>query len=291
MTATDRSVTDRPVTDRPVTDRPAIDATAAAAIDIAARTLAVPADAILSCEPIKHGLTNQSWLVRTRQDDVVVRISNQAEQALQIDRQSEALALAAVDEAGIGPEVILCDPARHVLITRYLGDTWTEADAVRDENIQRLGQLFRRLHRIVPPAGVRRVELSDTLEGYFRTLQERGMQPALTTQSLQDRALQVAMKLRENSAATLCHNDVHHLNVTDDGKLRLIDWEYAGVGQRLFDLASACVYHNYDKLQREQLLSAYTSLTELTTWHRLELACWLFDYVRDLWMAVRESGG
>ena len=35
------------------------------------------------------------------------------------------------------------------------------------------------------------------------------------------------------------------------------------------------------KLQREQLLSAYTSLTELTTWHRLELACWLFDYVRD----------
>ena len=75
-----------------------------------------------------------------------------------------------------------------------------------------------------------------------------------------------------------------------DGALRLIDWEYAGVGQRLFDLASVCVYHKYDKLQREQLLVAYTSLTELTTWHRLELACWLFDYVRDLWMAVRESG-
>jgi thiamine kinase len=113
----------------------------------------------------------------------------------------------------------------------------------------------------------------------------------LITKSLRDRAQQVALKLRENSAATLCHNDVHHLNVTDDGNLRLIDWEYAGVGQRLFDLASVCVYHNYDKLQREQLLSAYTSLTELTTWHRLELACWLFDYVRDLWMAVRESDG
>jgi hypothetical protein len=43
-------------------------------------------------------------------------------------------------------------------------------------------------------------------------------------------------------------------------------------------------------MQREQLLSSYTALTELTTWHRLELACWLFDYVRELWMAVRESG-
>ncbi len=54
-----------------------------------------------------------------------------------------------------------------------------------------------------PPLGVRRVELSDTLEGYFRTLQERGVQPALTTKSLRERALQVALKLRENSAATL----------------------------------------------------------------------------------------
>jgi thiamine kinase len=262
---------------------------AAGALAIAARVLGIASDAILSCEPIKHGLTNQSWLVRARQDDIVVRISNSAEQALQIDRQSEALVLAAVSEAGIGPDVLLCDPSQRVLVTRYLGDTWAETDAVKEENIQRLGQLFRRLHRVSPPTGVRRVELNDTLEGYFRTLQERGMQPALTTKSLRERALQVAMKLRENSAATLCHNDVHHLNVTDDGTLRLIDWEYAGVGQRLFDLASVCVYHKYDKLQREQLLSAYTSLTELTTWHRLELACWLFDYVRDLWLAVRES--
>lgn len=264
---------------------------AAGAPEIAAQALGVEREAVLSCEPIKHGLTNQSWLVRTKSDDVVVRISNPAEQALQIDRQSEALVLAAVDEAGIGPEVIRCDPANRLLITRYLGDTWTEADAVQEGNILRLGQLFRRLHRVAPPPGVRRVELNDTLEGYFRTLEQRGVQPALMTKSLRERALQVALKLRENSAATLCHNDVHHLNVTDDGRLRLIDWEYAGVGQRLFDLASVCVYHKYDKLQREQLLNAYTSLTELTTWHRLELACWLFDYVRDLWTAVRESGG
>lgn len=264
---------------------------AAGAVEIAARALRITAEAVLSCEPIKHGLTNESWLVRTKQDDVVVRISNPAEQALQIDRQSEAAVLAVVSEAGIGPDVILCDPAQRLLITRYLGDTWTEADAVQDDNIGRLGQLFRRLHRVPPPASIQRVELSDTLESYFHTLQERGIQPALTAKALRERALQVALKLRENSAATLCHNDVHHLNVTDDGTLRLLDWEYAGVGQRLFDLASVCVYHKYDKMQREQLLSSYTSLTELTTWHRLELACWLFDYVRDLWMAVRESGG
>ena len=258
---------------------------------IAAGALRVGLESVISSEPIKHGMTNESWLVRTADAAVVVRLSNATEDSLQIDRHSEALVLAAVDEAGLGPEVIRCDPASRTLVTRYLGETWSETDATQEQNIQRLGQLFRRLHRVPAPAGVRRVELNDTLETYFRTLEQRGVQSALLTKTLRERAVQVAMKLRENSAATLCHNDVHHLNVIDDGRLRLIDWEYAGVGQRLFDLASVCVYHHYDKVQREQLLGAYTSLTELTTWHRLELACWLFDYVRDLWMAVRESGG
>jgi thiamine kinase len=259
---------------------------------VAAGALGVGNESILCVERVKHGLTNESWLVRTASDAVVVRISNAAENALQIDRQSEALVLAAAAEAELGPEVLLCDPQARVLVTRYLGDTWGETAPTQEQNIQRLGQLFRRLHRVPAPAGVRRIELSDTLEGYFRTLEQRGVESALLTKALRERALQVATKLRENSAATLCHNDVHHLNVIDsDGKLRLIDWEYAGVGQRLFDLASVCVYHHYDKIQREQLLGAYTSLTELTNWHRLELACWLFDYVRDLWMAVRESGG
>ena len=69
--------------------------------------------------------------------------------------------------------------------------------------------------------------------------------------------------------------------------LRLIDWEYAGVGEPLFDLASVCVYHRYRRSQRERLLSAYAAPSEAVSWQRLELACWLFDYIRDLWMAVQ----
>ena len=48
-----------------------------------------------------------------------------------------------------------------------------------------------------------------------------------------------------------CHNDVHHLNVVGGDELRLIDWEYAGAGEPLFDLASVCVYHGYDRTRRE----------------------------------------
>jgi hypothetical protein len=49
--------------------------------------------AIRSTEPIKHGLTNRSWLVTTDADRVVVRISRQTEADLLIDRHSEAAVL------------------------------------------------------------------------------------------------------------------------------------------------------------------------------------------------------
>jgi hypothetical protein len=36
------------------------------------------------------------------------------------------------------------------------------------------------------------------------------------------------------------------------------------------------------------LLAAYCDIADFEAHRRLELCCWLFEYVRDLWLAVRE---
>jgi thiamine kinase len=260
--------------------------------DAPAQVMAVALDLgagrIRDIEPIKHGLTNRSWLVSADDDRFVVRISDvgSAEQ-LQIDRNSEAVVLQYVASAGIGPQVLRCDPARGILVTRYLGATWTEQDVQSDDNIYRLANLLRRLHALDVPAGVRAVDLASTVHGYIRTLDGRGVHRGLALPALRECADETAMQLRRGSTACLCHNDVHHLNIVGGDAVRLIDWEYAGVGEPLFDLASVCVYHRYGKLQRERLLAAYAAPSAAINWQRLELACWLFDYIRDLWMAVR----
>ena len=255
--------------------------------EVAAIALELGTGAIREVEPIKHGLTNRSWLVTTDADRFVVRISEAAVAELQIDRNSEAVVLQLVARAGIGPEVLRNDLERGILVTRYLGATWSASDAHSNENIDRLAALLRRLHALDVPGGVRTVDLATTVQGYLRTLDERGIRSGLTLPSLRECADKAALQLRKDSTACLCHNDVHHLNVVDGDSLRLIDWEYAGVGEPLFDLASLCVYHRYRRSQRERLLSAYAASSETVSWHRLELACWLFDYIRDLWMAVR----
>jgi thiamine kinase len=254
---------------------------------VAAIALELGSGAIRNIEAIKHGLTNRSWLVATDQDRVVVRLSDESARDLQIDRNSEAAVLQIVSHAGIGPDVLRSDPEHGILVTRYLGATWSERDAQVSENIERLAGLLRRLHALDVPRSVRTVDLAATVQGYLRTLDERGIRSGLTLPALRECADQTAMQLRKGSTPCLCHNDVHYLNVVGDGNLRLIDWEYAGIGEPLFDLASACVHHRYRRSQRERLLSAYAAPSETVSWQRLELACWLFDYIRDLWLAVR----
>lgn len=255
--------------------------------EVAATALQIPVSDVIVVEPIKHGLTNESWLVRTRADVVVVRISGANEEALRIDRESEARILTATAAAGIGAPVLQCDPTRHVLVTRYLGPPWSQADAASESNIVRAAKLLQRLHALEAPPGVRNVDLGATVEGYLTTLRLYGAESGLTGSLLHERARAVATALRADSVSRLCHNDVHHLNIVDSGELRLIDWEYAGLGEPLFDLASVCVYHRYDRTQREVLLSAYSEGASPASAPRLELALWLFEYVRDLWAAVR----
>lgn len=248
--------------------------------------------AVGGIESIKHGLTNESWRVQTDAGELVVRVSSSLDASLQINRASEALILAAVARAGIGPEVLLCDPARQVLITRYMGPTWTDADALRDENIARVGTTLRQLHELTPPPGLHRVDLKAVVEGYLDTLSPHALPPDAGSAAMRARACEVAEVLQAHSPPRLCHNDVHALNVVDGAQgLRLIDWEYAGLGAPLFDLAALCVYHDYDPVRRARLLSAYDPLAGGMDAHRLELACWLFAYVRDLWTAVRSMTG
>lgn len=238
---------------------------------------------VTAIERIKQGLTNQSWLVQCALERVVVRIGGGADQALQIDRASEAVILCAVDAADIGAPVLLCDPQRSVLVTRYLGPNWSHSDAQQPGNIARLGRILRQLHAMQPPAQVHSVKLRDVIDGYFQTLQRRSVPHDVP--SARARALAAILDARDD--ACLCHNDVHCLNIVDDGTLRLIDWEYAGIGAPMFDLASVCVYHEYDSAQRNALLDAYAQPAADSP-QLLAQACELFDYIRRLWTKVRE---
>ncbi len=257
--------------------------------DIAAEVLRKERDRFAPAERLDGGVTNDSWLVRTDDLAIVVRLSNRDVRALQIDRESEAVVLNTVAHAAIGPPVVVCSPERNLLITEHLtGRTWTAKDARQPSNVTRLATVLRKLHALKAPDGVRRIDLHAIVTGYWNTLMASGLSARAGSARTRTQALRTIEKLETDAAHCLCHNDVHHLNIIDDGKLWLVDWEYAGIGDPYFDLASVCCYHAYRDALRLQLLKEYQGDSKRASVERLDRMCWVFNYIRELWFAVRE---
>ena len=242
----------------------------------------------LTATRIKGGLTNESWCMASWQDAVVVRISTVDEQSLQLNRRSEALALQLAQQAGIGAEVLLCAPERRLLVTRLLDAQTLTLEAIRADRVEPVAQLLRRLHALPAPASIQHIDLAATLRGYWRSLEARPSADRQARSRGMDKAIAIAVESAHSGARCLCHNDVHHLNLMSNGqRLWLLDWEYAGFGDPFFDLASVCCYHQYDATLRATLLQAYRGELLSEEIDRLERMCWLFDYIRELWLAVR----
>jgi len=56
---------------------------------------------------------------------------------------------------------------------------------------------------------------------------------------------------------TLCHNDLNPQNIFFGDEVKLIDWEYAGVNDRYFDLASVCIEFDLNQEEEEYFLRSY----------------------------------
>ena len=55
-----------------------------------------------------------------------------------------------------------------------------------------------------------------------------------------------------------CHNDLLPANLIHDGEaMRIVDWEYAGMGNRYFDLGNLSVNNRFNEAGDEWLLECY----------------------------------
>lgn len=210
----------------------------------------------IAAEPLKGGLSNESWKVTDAAGIHVVRFGKDYP-VHHVDRAREAMTARAAHAAGLAPEVQFT--AKGVMVTAFLGArTWTAAD-VR-ANPERVGDLLRRFHDNLP------VHVSGTavmfwpfhvIRDYARTL-EAGESPFLDGTprllALSERfeAAQVPLPI------VFGHHDLLPANVLDDGrKLWLIDFEYAGFGTAMFDLAGAAANAEMDAPTALVLLGSY----------------------------------
>ena len=87
-----------------------------------------------------------------------------------------------------------------------------------------------------------------------------------------------------------CHNDLLNANFIDDGKrIRIVDWEYAGMGDVFFDLANFSINHELDAKGRRFLLEAYAGSIRPADERALTLMMFMSDFREAMWGVVQRA--
>ena len=84
-----------------------------------------------------------------------------------------------------------------------------------------------------------------------------------------------------------CHNDLLNANFLDDGEIRIVDWEYAGMGDRFFDLGNLSVNHDFGVVEDGLLLAGYFGEARPADLAALRLMRFMSDFREAMWGVVQ----
>ncbi|HEY6112628.1 MAG TPA: phosphotransferase [Gaiellaceae bacterium] len=234
------------------------------------------------------GITNHNLRVDVDGAHFVLRVAGKDTNLLGIDRTVELAATEAAAALGIGPEVVFFVEPEGWLVTRFVEGEIPSLERMREpEMLRRVAAALRTYHDGPVTPGT--FDSFRVVETYRRTAEERGGQ----TPDAYEWAHEIAGRIERRRAADVavpCHNDLLNANFLDDGeRLRIVDWEYAGMGDRFFDLANFSVNHELDATQSEMLLEAYVGDVRPADVEALELMRFMSDFREAMWGVVQAA--
>ncbi|MGN6217234.1 MAG: phosphotransferase [Solirubrobacterales bacterium] len=255
---------------------------------ISARLGELEGDAV----PLEGGITNHNFRARFAGSDVVVRLPGKDTALLGIDRGAERVAGEVAARAGIGPGVVAMLDEPPCLVTQFVVGEPMRAEELREPGaVAEVAAALRSLH-----ACEERLPVDFTsfriVEAYAARMADRGAEVPASYEWAAAAALRIeAVLTGPEHEPVPCHNDLLATNFIRSARgIRIVDWEYAGMGDRYFDLGNFAVNNELDEAGEEALLSAYfeapASGRRLAA---LRLMRFMSDFREAMWGAVQST--
>lgn len=246
----------------------------------------------LTLTALSGGITNRNFLVTLAgsTDRYVIRLAGNDTHLLGISREVEHAATVAAAGVGVGPEVTAFIRPEGYLVTRFIEGSPVSDEAVtRPETLDRVAQSLRRIHDGPAIPGLF-VPLR-IVEAYRALAQARGVRIPVEYElaSAIGRRIELAC-LSSPVELRPCHNDLLNANFIDDGeRIRIVDWEYAGMGDPWFDLGNFSINHELTPEQEAYLVAAYEGATRVDHLARLTLMRVVSDFREAMWGVLQQG--
>lgn len=205
------------------------------------------------------GLTNFNYLVTAGDLRAVFRLPGDGTEDL-VDRAVECDITHAASEIGVDSELLYFDPVTGIKTMRYIDGAQTmHVDTMHErENVVAVARLLRKLHSDAAAVDFR-FDVFEMIPQY----EELILRNETIDWEGYDELRTALFALRERMNAgdvVLCHCDPlceNFVKSADDDRMYLIDWEYGGMNDPLWDVADVIIEAGFDRDMRDLFQESY----------------------------------
>jgi thiamine kinase-like enzyme len=164
----------------------------------------------------------------------------------------------AAGESGVGAQVVQALPEIPALVLEFIdGRTLDTPDLARADYIPRIGRAIRDLHANAPPMRNATV-IWKFLEDYLVLIGKHSLKcpPGILDWLPTVRRIQAALAVNALPPVP-SNNDLLAKNIMDDGRIRIIDYDFSGMNDPMFDVGDLAMEGDYDPDQIRVACTAY----------------------------------
>jgi thiamine kinase-like enzyme len=207
-------------------------------------------------EPLEGGITNLNFLVSDSGSKSVVRLGSDIPEHL-VYRSNEIIVSEAAYQIGVSPKLIYNEPG--VLVLEFIESKTLEPKTVR-ENLNKIVPIIRKIHDEIPNKLSGQPQIFwvfYVIKYYSNYLLNNNSSHISLIPSLLKKAEKLE-KLSSPREIVFGHNDLLAANFLDDGsKIWVVDWEYGGFNDPLFDIGGLSSNNDLDENLENDVLEMY----------------------------------
>ena len=242
------------------------------------------------------GMTNKNYKVRISGKDYILRIPGNGTESM-ISRVNEKHNSKLANELDIDTHILYFDEVSGIKISELIEDAETinAQTAKREDTMEMTTSILRKLHNS-------ELEFKNTFDVFKEIIKYEKLLKDINGNNFED-YLDIRTKVMnlENTLENLgrdvkpCHNDTVPENFIkgNNDKLYLIDWEYSGNNDPMWDLAAHIIECDFNIDEEELFLQKYFETNEVQEKYKTKILIYKIcqDFLWSLWTNIKEAKG